>query len=360
MKRTRLVTGSLVVLTLTAAACGSSGPKTLSEGDFVSQMNAICRTADRSINKLDPSDSKYITDITNIIQTGLDDFAKLKAPKALKTDFSDYTANLDDQLTQFGKLLKATKSNDTQAATKAEEKLTKLSKDGDDLAKSLGADKCVGVGSSGGGATVTTDNPPTTASPTTAAPTTTTTTTTTIPATTTPNTPLPIDTTPDTAPVMTAPPSTTSSSGGLQAGDASTGFNAIDGYSWGTLEDISATQTPGADPVIGPLLSGYYVGVMNNTADGTSVYVYITVLKDNTTPWTPAQLAAYYKFELVSDGTDITLPTIGLPAKTKANAVAGYDAAVFTINGVGVSVLAPTGSDPVKLLEAFVKAQSAG
>jgi hypothetical protein len=361
MKRTRLVTGSLVVLTLTAAACGSSGPKTLSEGDFVTQMNAICRTADRSLNKLDPSDKSFFTDITDVIQTGLDDFGKLKPPKSLKADFDDYTANLDDQLTQFEKLGKAVKSGDTAAQTKANDKLTKLSTDGDDLATSLGADKCVGVGSGEGGS-VTTDTTADTASDTTAVPDTTTpeTSVETTTGTVTPNTPLPIDTTPDTVPMMTVPPSTTSSSGGVQAGDASTGFSPIDGYSWGTLEDIASTQTPSDDPVIGPLLAGYYVGVMESNADGSPVYVYVTVLKDNTVPWTPTQLAAYYNFELVGDGTDVTLPTIGLPARTKVGAVEGYDAAVFTINGVGVSILAPTGSDPVQLLEGFVIAQSAG
>ena len=368
MNRTRLVTGSLVVLTLTAAACGSSGPKTLSESDFVSQMNAICRTADRSINKLDPSDKSFAKDVGDIIQTGLDDFSKLKPPKTLKSDFDDYTANLDDQLTQIGKLSTAIKSKDNAAATKASDKLTKLSKDSDALAKSIGADKCVGVGNSAD-APVTTDATANTSSPTTAAPATTTTVktttttvkTTTTTANTTANTPLPINTTPDTAAVMTAPPSTTSSAGGgVQAGDASVGFKAIDGYTWGTLEDITATSTPTADPVLGSILAGYYVGVMNSNADGKPVYVYVTVLKDNSVPWTSEQLAAYYKFELVGDGQDITLPTIGLPARTKVAAVQGYDAAVFTINGVGVSLLASTGSDPVKLLEGFVVAQSAG
>ena len=353
MKRTRLITGSLVVLTLTAAACGSSGPKTLSEDDFISEMNSICRTADRAINKLDPTDSSYGSDITDVIQTGLDDFAKLKAPKALQADFADYTANLDDQLAQFEKLSKAIKNDDTEAIGKATDKLTKLSSEGDDLADSLGADKCVGVGSGAAGPVTTDGTTPDTSSATTFTPETTA-------DTVTANTPLPIDTTLDTDPVMTAPPSTSSSSDGVQAGDASSGFTANDGYAWGTLEDLAGTLTPTDDPVLGPILSGYYVGVMESNADGTPVYVYITVLNDNTVPWTPDQLAAYYNFELVGDGQDITLPTIGLPAKTKVNAVEGYDAAVFTIDGVGVSILAPTGSDAVTVLEGFIIAQSAG
>lgn len=361
MKRTRLVTGSMVVLALTAAACGSSGPKTLSEDDFISQMDSICRTADRAINKLDPSDSGYYGDITDLIQTGLDDFAELKAPKTLQSDFDDFTANLDDQLTQFEKLTKALKNDDTEAANNAIEKLTALSADGDDLADSIGAEKCVGVGSDGS-APVTTDTADTEPDTTDSAPDTTTADTTedTTEDTVTPNTPLPIDTSPDTTVVMTAPPSTTGSTGGgVTAGDASDGFSPIDGYSWGTLDDITATVTPTDDPVLGPVLSGYYVGVMDSSAGGNPVYVYVTVLNDNA-PWTAEQLSAYYSFELVGDGQDITLPTIGLPAKTKVNAVDGYDAAVFTIDGVGVSILTPTGSDVVALLEGFIIAQSAG
>src|SRR4051812_38761343 len=87
MKRTHFVTGPLAVIALTLSACGSSGPKTLSASDFVTQMNAICKTADRAITKLDPTDKNYFSDASDIIQTGLDAFAKLKAPKTLKSDF---------------------------------------------------------------------------------------------------------------------------------------------------------------------------------------------------------------------------------------------------------------------------------
>ena len=77
MKRTHFVTGSLAVVALILTSCGSSGPKTLSEDDFVTQMNAVCKTADRAIKKLDPSDKSYFTDASDIIQTGLDDFGDL-------------------------------------------------------------------------------------------------------------------------------------------------------------------------------------------------------------------------------------------------------------------------------------------
>ena len=351
MKRTRFVTGSLVVMALTMGACGDSGTKTLSEDDFITEMNSICRSADRAINKLDPTDDGYVDDVVDVMQTGLDDLNQLKAPKALQADFDDFTANLDDQLTQAEKLAKAIKNEDDEAATKASDKLTALAADGDDLADSIGADKCVDVG---GGSVPSTEDTTAETTADTTEDTTADTTEETTADTVTPNTPLPIDTTP----VMTAPPSTTETSGGIVAGDASEGFSPIAGYTWGTLEDIASSVTPSDDPVLGPVLSGYYVGVMDS-ADGTPAYVYVTVLTDQQ-PWSAEQLSAYYSFELVGDGADITLPTLGLPARTKANAIEGFDAAVFTIDGVGVSILSPTGTDVVTLLEGFVVAQSGG
>lgn len=351
MKRNPLITASMAVLALAAASCGSSAPKAVSETDFISSMNSICRTADRAIGKLDSTDRNYVSDIIDIVQTGFDDLSALKAPKALSTDFDDFTANLDDQLTQFAKLNKAIKNGDDTAAQTASDKLDKLSADSDDLADSIGADKCVGVGS-GAGATVTTDTPPTdtTAPPSTDAPATTT------PDTVTVNTPLPIDTTVDTTSVT---PSSSSTSSGVVAGDASVEFQPITGYAWGTLEDVPGTLTPTDDPVLGPVLAGYYVGVLESTADGTPVYVYVTVLNQDT-DWTQAQLDAYFAFELVADGSDITTPTLGLPGKAKVGVVDGYDGAVFTIKGFGVSLLAPTGTDVPTLLDAFAQAQSMG
>ena len=353
MKRNRLITASMVVMALAAASCGSDAPKAASEDSFIADMNSICRTADRAIGKLDAGDSGYISDIVDIVQTGYDDLSALKPPKSLQADFDDFTANLDDQLTQFGRLAKAVKNEDSDAATKASDKLDKLSADSDDLADSIGAKKCVGVGSATD-VTPTTDTQSTdsTESPATTAPDTTDVTDTTD-DTVTPNTPLPIDPTNDTV------TPTSSSASGIVASDASVEFQAIPGYTWSTLENISDTLTPTNDPVLGPVLKGYYVGVMDSDTDGTPVYVYVTVL-DQKTGWTPEQLDAYYNFELVGDGTDITTPTLGLSGKAKTEVVSGFDGAVFTITSFGVSLLAPSGADVPALLDAFAQAQSMG
>jgi len=100
MERTRWVVGSAVAMAMTLAACGDNGPKAQSEDDFVSAMNAVCRTADRDINDLDANDDSYVSDVISVLQDGQDAFDELDPPKALEDDFADFADNLDDAITQ--------------------------------------------------------------------------------------------------------------------------------------------------------------------------------------------------------------------------------------------------------------------
>jgi len=330
-------------MAMTVAACGDSSPKAQSEDDFIAAMNAVCRTANRAIGKLDASDDAYVSDVISVMEDGQTAFDKLNPPKALEDDFNDFTDNLDDQITQAGKLGKAIKDGDDEAAQAAGEKLDGLTKDANEAADSIGADRCVDVGVSDSG----TDD--------------------TVPAT-TPNTPLPIDTTPITEPPATEPaiteetipdltaPSTPPTAG--TAGDASTIWQAPAGYTWGTLDDLASTATPSDDPVLGPLLEGYYAGLLNSDTNGDGAVIYITLL-DQDTEWTQEQLDAYYTFELVDGGTDSTTPN-GIPIRTMPGAIEGFDAAAIIGTGVGVAAIAPAGTDLAALLDAFVDAQPSG
>ena len=354
MKRRHSVFGPLAVIVLALTACSSSGTKTLSDSDFVGQLNAICRTADRDINKLDASSSSYVSDAIDIMTTGLDSFNKLTPPKALKADFDDFKSNLDDSITQAGKLKKAIKAKDDAAAKAASDKLAKLSTDGDKLADSLGATKCVGVGA--GGATTTGTEVAAT-------------------GTATPNTPLPIDSTiastiastqppivttktsPPTASSseMTSPPNTsTTSTGG--AVDASLTFAAPAGYEWGQLTDLATESTPAGNSVLGPVVDSYFVGLVKSTSGGTGAIFYITYLKSGT-EWNQPLLDAYFKYEYAGQGTAITTSK-GFPGKQQADVVEGYDAALFYLKSIAVAVIAPKGADTVGLLDAFATAQA--
>jgi len=111
--------------------------------------------------------------------------------------------------------------------------------------------------------------------------------------------------------------------------------------------------------VLGPILKGYLVGVLVNSQTGDQSVLFVTVLND-VAPWTPEQVAAFFSFELVSSGQDTTTPTLGLPAKLLPDAIEGYDAGAFYVDGVGVSMLAPKSDSVLVLLDKFAQAQSMG
>jgi hypothetical protein len=134
-------------------------------------------------------------------------------------------------------------------------------------------------------------------------------------------------------------------------------YNPIDGWVWDTLNDLDETITPAGDPLIGPRLEHYLIGVMEDP-NGNLAYVYVTLLTDDR-PWRDAELEAYLRFEFEENGTPITTPG-NIPAVTTQNAVQGYDGIASTFDGGGVSILATSGSDMAALLDGFVDAQSGG
>jgi hypothetical protein len=328
-RRNVATTGLLAVIALAATACGS-GTKALSEDSFITEMNAICRTADRALIKLDPNDPAYISDAVDIITTGFDAFTKLVPPKTLKADFDDYTANLDDQITQGTKLQKAIKAKDDAATKKAGDQLSALSKESDKLATSIGADKCVGVGDGGSTGNTTVDTTGNSTSDTSTA-----------------NTPLPILTTPiETAPLDTSG----SSSGSNTAGTLDDSvLKAPTGYSWEQSQPYNASALFN-DPVLGPNVASYSFGRLKSTSDGSIVEVYVIEMNVS---WTPELTAAYQKYEGVADGTDVTTPR-NLPARQKVGAFNGADAIVLNAAKIGVSIVTATGVDGASILDAVV------
>ncbi len=353
MKRNQLITGSMAVIALTLSACGSSGPKTLSEDDFVAQLNAICRTANTALGDLDTNSKSYVSDIVDILSTGSDSLAKLTPPKTLKTDYADFQDNIASQLTQAQKLEKAVKADDKAAAQAASDKVAKLATAADKLATSMGASRCVGVGGDGTDGTASTDSPTTDS----AAPETTvavTTPRTTIAVTTTTDggsvaTPLPIDT----SGVVTSQPSNGTA---LEASDH---WTAPTGYTWAPAGTVGGASTPSSDPVLGPILKAYYSGALV-TKDGTDIGIYITQLTQDT-DWTPAQLAAYDAFESLTGAADSKTPG-GIPVKVINNVDAGeglsLDVADFVVPGAGILVVAPSGTNLLGLIDAFYTANT--
>jgi len=360
MKRTGRAAASLMVTALLVTACGGSGGnKTLSEDDFVDELNSICKSADRAINRLEPDDRGFFDDVLEVMQGSADELAGLKPPADFEKDFNDFSDNLDDTIKATEDLRDAVDDGDEGAIADASDDLTKLSEDGDGLADDMGVDDCVDIGVSGGG-TATTD-------PTTPGSTDDTTANTT--DNTTANTPLPIDTTAPTAPTTpptasttqaTVPtPMTSPSTGGTGlAEDAEGVWLAPAGWSF-LPNDPSETLTPVGDPVLGPVVTGYWVGFIENGATGQQAFMYVS---ETTQEWTAEQVDAIWAFEAVSSGTDVTTP-LGLPARIAIGLgdQGQYDVGAVILSTNSISIFTTTGGEDIaSLLDAVFTANTMG
>ncbi|MEO7397794.1 MAG: hypothetical protein ABIW84_04450 [Ilumatobacteraceae bacterium] len=367
MKRMGWAKGSMTIIALLLTSCSSSGPKTLSEEDFVDELNAVCDDANRDINRLDFGDRNFFDDVLEVMQTGADDLAKLKPPKDLARDFGDFSDNLDDTISETEDLRDAVDDEDDDAIAESQDALSELAADANDLADSLGADDCVDIG--GGSSSidpVTTDTvtdettantplqidttvatePPVTEPPETDP------TVNTTPITSPPSTAPPVDTTP----VMTNPPG----DGDGLALDASVDWAPPAGFEWTALQDLPGVSTPFGDPVLGPVLSAYWAGRVDNTSTGEVGLLYISA-SNTGTDWTPEQLEALFAFEGVSGGVDTTTPS-GIPARvaTGVGSETQFDVALIYLPGNSVLIIAPTGTNVLGILDAFFAANSMG
>lgn len=355
MKRMGWATGSLAVIAL-LAACTDSGSKTLSEDDFVDELNSICNDADRDIRRLDATDRNFFDDALEIMQTGSDDLQKLKPPSDLADDFNDFVDNLDDTIKETENLRDAVDDEDDDAIADSQDELTTLAADGDELADSLGADDCVGIG---GGTSTTDPTEPTD------------------PDVSTPNTPLPIDTTVETTPEptdppITNPPATTATtpptmpdmtvpqgngSGEGLALDASASWTAPAGFVWAPLDDLAGVSTPYGDPVLGSVLLGYWAGLIQNPSTNTAALVYFSEVGE---VWTDEQLDAILNFEIPGGGTDATTP-LGLSARIGLGVADGeFDAGVIALDTNTVAIYTLAGGDVLGILDALYAANTMG
>ena len=137
------------MLMLIMAACGDDGrPKVLSADDLVTKINGICRPADRGLGDLDAKDDHYYDDASDTLADALDSLGKLKPAKEAKPDFDDLVANLGDQQDELTDLSAAVDDDDdSDALSKAADKLVALQEASDELTNSIGSRSCFGADS---------------------------------------------------------------------------------------------------------------------------------------------------------------------------------------------------------------------
>lgn len=361
MRRLGRAAGSIAVITLLVAACGGGGggSKSLSEDDFIDELNSICKSADRSINRLDSQDRRFFDDVLEVMQNGADELADLKPPSDFEKDYKDFADNLDDQIKATEDLSDAVADEDDNAIADAQDDLSKLADDANDLADDIGVDDCVDIGAGVGGST--TDTTVGTTGDTTDDTTGDTTDETTA------NTPLPIDTTPPTtsppATAATVPPSTPTemtidSGGDGLAQDAETAWSPPAGWTYAP-NDPTESNTPFSDPILGPVVTNYWVGLITNDTTGQTAYVYIS---ETAGEWTNEQVEAIFSFEAVGGGVDVTTP-LGNPGRIAIGIgdTGQYDAGAVILQSNSLSIFTLNGGeDMVTLLDEVFAANSMG
>ncbi len=361
---TLTVAGVLTTALLTGC---SSDSKTLSSGDFADEMSSVCRTATRSLRDLDETDpSSYGSDLVDIVETAFDDLDALKPSSKDKSDFEDFTGNVDDQASAAKKMARALDDGDYDAAAEEYATFQDLGKDNDDIADGLGADRCVGMfdtvvvpvdtSVTVPEETTPATDPPATDPPATDPPAT-------IPDITPPATPAPPMTVPMTAPPATspmAPPPPMTGSGTESLADF---YLAPPGYEWDA--DVSQTLTgvflpPSDDPALGPVLLSYGVGAaLPAGGAGPAIIARIASL---TTPYTGDLAVALLSFVGVGQGFQQIVTPGGFDAILWAGTDSGetYDLVISFFGADAVMVQQEVGYDPAASLDAFINANLAG
>jgi hypothetical protein len=149
MKKFALV-GALAALTIATAACGG-GSDTLSEDDYINELEDICSRADGDLRDIeDPEDFPEIVDASeeaiSITTDAIDDLNELEPPEDLERDHEDFVGALEDVVSGFEELRDAADDEDEEALSQAGENITEASADADAIAEDLDAEDCIGVG----------------------------------------------------------------------------------------------------------------------------------------------------------------------------------------------------------------------
>jgi hypothetical protein len=145
--------GSSSSTTGASGASGASGSAPLSQDEFVSQANAICKANNAKIEALKgapigatPAQSApYLTELAAINKAAAAQFEALTPPSDLQSDFNKMIAAINSKQAGVEKMLAAAKANDAGQLKAAFEQLQAPASQSSDLASSLGLTECTVV-----------------------------------------------------------------------------------------------------------------------------------------------------------------------------------------------------------------------
>lgn len=140
----RAIIGAVAFVVL-AAGCG--GGSRLSKSDFDAKANAICKRFTAKINAVPAPKSieqvpAYVGEVEPFIERGVDEIASLKPPHDLQAIYDRWLGTQREALTQADELRRAAERNDLAAVNRTIKALDARNKQGNRLARELGADVC--------------------------------------------------------------------------------------------------------------------------------------------------------------------------------------------------------------------------
>jgi hypothetical protein len=141
--------GSSTGTTGASGAGGAGGSAPLSQGEFVSQMNSICKETNDKIAAVKAPASSQLSDLATTIQqevpinnAALSQASALTPPPDLQAKFDAFLKTAKAQLALATQYLDAAKANDVAQANAIVAKARKLGPQQDAQAKSMGLTEC--------------------------------------------------------------------------------------------------------------------------------------------------------------------------------------------------------------------------
>jgi hypothetical protein len=147
MKKFALV-GALAALTIASTACGGGGSDTLSEREYINELEDLCTQVNGDLEDLDdPEDYRDLVrlgeDAKDITEQGLSDLQDLKPPKDLENDHEDYVASIERTIDLTDDFIAAAEDEDDDEIAKVGADLEDEDAERNKIAEDIGADDCV-------------------------------------------------------------------------------------------------------------------------------------------------------------------------------------------------------------------------
>ncbi len=302
---------------------GEETGTTIRPTSFLDRTNSICTAFRTALAALDESAVTFYEDAAAVIASHVSRLDNGQAPADLSQSFNDYISTFIEFRAELGRYSAASSGPNTSAEAVSANALSSLDSTMNADARAIGADACVNIG----GAVTPADQAS-------SAP---------------------------TVPAESSSSAATRSSGDqIIASDASLHIAPISGYEWIPFGQDHPTRSPSTDPILAPITGNYFVGEMRNVRDGSTIRMHMIFLRRGQ-HWTRNRHQSYSTFEL----GDLTAPAItpenSISIETADSVIDGYDAGQFTLDALGVTLLAPHGSNLSVLVDQFVDAtRSAG